>query len=141
GQYISDTYTMRPVKNDPQGLGSCITYMRRYALGAILGLNIDEDDDANKASGLKEKDKSSVPEKIVKQQAPAPKPPSDDYINGVINTLDPDADSSLIVILDEINRATNVAMLSTIFSTYQDLAQNIDFKNCLTHKKNEIKAK
>ena len=40
---------MRPVKNDPQGVGSCITYMRRYALGAVLCLNIDKDDDGNKA--------------------------------------------------------------------------------------------
>jgi hypothetical protein len=50
GEYISETYTMRPSKNDPQGLGSAITYQRRYALGAILNLNIDEDDDGNEAS-------------------------------------------------------------------------------------------
>lgn len=42
---------MRPSKNDPQGVGSCITYQRRYAIGAILCLNIDDDDDANIASG------------------------------------------------------------------------------------------
>ena len=50
GEWISDTYRMRPTKDDPQGAGSVITYQRRYALGAILGLNIDEDDDGNKAS-------------------------------------------------------------------------------------------
>lgn len=50
GEYISETYTMKPVKNDPQGVGSCITYMRRYAIGAILSLNIDKDDDANASS-------------------------------------------------------------------------------------------
>ena len=36
-------------ENDPQAMGSAITYARRYALGAILGLNIDEDDDGEKA--------------------------------------------------------------------------------------------
>jgi hypothetical protein len=41
---------MKPAKEDPQAYGSVITYQRRYALGAILGLNIDEDDDGNKAS-------------------------------------------------------------------------------------------
>ena len=51
GEWMSGAYRMTPAKNDPQGQGSAITYMRRYALSAILGLNTDEDDDANHASG------------------------------------------------------------------------------------------
>jgi hypothetical protein len=47
---MEDTYTMIPAKNDPQGLGSAITYQRRYSLGAVLGLNIDNDDDGNATS-------------------------------------------------------------------------------------------
>jgi hypothetical protein len=50
GEWMRDSYEMKPTKDDPQGAGSVITYQRRYALGAILGLNIDNDDDANKAS-------------------------------------------------------------------------------------------
>jgi hypothetical protein len=50
GEYIWSNYEMRPVKDDPQGRGSCITYQRRYALASVLGLNIDDDDDANEAS-------------------------------------------------------------------------------------------
>lgn len=50
GEYLQADYTMRPVKDDPQGKGSVITYQRRYALAAILGLNIDEDDDGNTAT-------------------------------------------------------------------------------------------
>lgn len=50
GEYISSTAEMKPVKTDPQSLGSAITYYRRYMLGAILSLNIDEDDDGNKGS-------------------------------------------------------------------------------------------
>jgi hypothetical protein len=50
GEYLSAEYQMRPVKDDPQGRGSCITYQRRYALASILGLNIDEDDDGNTAT-------------------------------------------------------------------------------------------
>lgn len=37
-------------KNDMQGLGSAITYGRRYALCAVLGLVADEDDDGNAAA-------------------------------------------------------------------------------------------
>lgn len=53
GEYMSSEFSMRPAKTDPQGIGSCITYMRRYALGAILELNID-DDDGNAASQVKQ---------------------------------------------------------------------------------------
>jgi hypothetical protein len=50
GEWMESTYTMKPVKSTPQDAGSAITYQRRYAIGAILSLNIDEDDDGNKAS-------------------------------------------------------------------------------------------
>lgn len=50
GEYIQGVYPLSPIKNDPQSIGSSITYGRRYALGAILGLNIDDDDDGNKAT-------------------------------------------------------------------------------------------
>ncbi len=51
GEWMEATYPMRSVKETPQDRGSALTYQRRYALGAVLSLNIDEDDDANKASG------------------------------------------------------------------------------------------
>lgn len=50
GEYLEATYDMVPVKNDPQGHGSALTYQRRYALASVLGLNIDDDDDGNAAS-------------------------------------------------------------------------------------------
>lgn len=39
-----------PEITDPQKLGSCVTYYRRYTLSSLLGLQA-EDDDANAASG------------------------------------------------------------------------------------------
>ena len=60
GEWIEASYSMHPVKSDPQSVGSAITYARRYALGAILALNIDEDDDGNKASAP-EPTKSELP--------------------------------------------------------------------------------
>lgn len=50
GQYIASSLTLRPQKNDPQGVGSALTYARRYALQGICGLASD-DDDGNAASG------------------------------------------------------------------------------------------
>lgn len=53
GEWISGELSMTPVKADPQGVGSCITYARRYALAAIAGI-APEDDDGNQASGRKD---------------------------------------------------------------------------------------
>lgn len=51
GEWIeSEPLTMRPVKNDPQGIGSCNTYARRYSLSSLLSLNTGEDDDGNVAT-------------------------------------------------------------------------------------------
>jgi len=53
GEWLEATYDVPLAKADPQGAGSAITYMRRYALGAILGLATETDDDANVASTAK----------------------------------------------------------------------------------------
>lgn len=50
GEEMHTTMPLLLPKNDPQGQGSAITYARRYALMAILGVVGDEDDDAEKAS-------------------------------------------------------------------------------------------
>lgn len=50
GQWIRGVLPMKPVKSDPQGIGSCLTYARRYALASIVGL-AQIDDDGNGASG------------------------------------------------------------------------------------------
>lgn len=49
GEWISSTAVIPLPKNDPQGMGSAITYARRYSLCAMLGI-ITEDDDGNAAS-------------------------------------------------------------------------------------------
>jgi hypothetical protein len=46
----SEPLIMKPIKNDPQAIGSCITYARRYSLQAFLNLNTGEDDDGNGAT-------------------------------------------------------------------------------------------
>ena len=50
GASVSSILNMRPSKSDPQGVGSTITYARRYALLAMAG-GAPEDDDGNAASG------------------------------------------------------------------------------------------
>jgi len=50
GQWIESILVFYPIDQKPQTLGSCITYGRRYALMAILGIAPDDDDDGNMAS-------------------------------------------------------------------------------------------
>lgn len=49
GQWMRCTLSLRPTKADPQGVGSAITYGRRYGLQAMTGV-APEDDDGNAAS-------------------------------------------------------------------------------------------
>ncbi len=53
GQYMTSTMPIRiktDGKNDIQALGSTITYLRRYALSAIVGVAPDDDNDGNGSS-------------------------------------------------------------------------------------------
>jgi len=49
GEYMSGLYPIKPVKDDPQGHGSAITYARRYALAGIVGVAQADDDGNNGA--------------------------------------------------------------------------------------------
>jgi hypothetical protein len=51
GQSLEFDSPLKPTKDDPQGQGSAITYMRRYSLAAALAIADQEDDDGNAASG------------------------------------------------------------------------------------------
>lgn len=67
GEFLESTYYMKPVKDDPQGIGSTITYQRRYALASVLGLNIDDDDDGN-AGSQPETDKNNHTSRTVDER-------------------------------------------------------------------------
>ena len=49
GEWVSSKFSMPVSKVDAQGVGSAITYARRYALAAVCGV-APEDDDGNAAS-------------------------------------------------------------------------------------------
>ena len=64
-----------PAVSDPQKLGGAITYLRRYTLASLLGLQA-EDDDANSASGIKKNKPTKVipnknkPTKVIPMNKP-----------------------------------------------------------------------
>ena len=50
GQFIAQRAPLHLTKDDPQAMGSAITYQRRYAYMSCLGLVADDDDDGNAGS-------------------------------------------------------------------------------------------
>lgn len=80
GGLLEVRYPLHPMKQDPQGWGSAMTYARRYQLMALLGLAAD-DDDGNAASGWsggpqqppqprkKAAPKKAAPKKVTRQKA------------------------------------------------------------------------
>ncbi len=67
GEWMRGDYPLNPTKMDPQGLGACVTYARRYALQSILGVTAGDDDDAE---GATDRNASTRPAAAKK---PAPK--------------------------------------------------------------------
>ena len=53
GQWMKSKLPLFIMKQDPQAVGSSLTYARRYALSAMVGICADEDDDGEKAMGRK----------------------------------------------------------------------------------------
>ena len=68
GEWIEGRLALKPVKADPQSIGSAITYARRYSLQSIVGI-APEDDDGNAASHVQPQGKKP-PEKA-KREEPA----------------------------------------------------------------------
>lgn len=61
GQVLSSTMKLCAAKLDPQGQGAAITYARRFAYSAVLGLVTEVDDDGNAASTpVKQASKAAV---------------------------------------------------------------------------------
>lgn len=51
GQWLASETPLMVADQSNQGFGSALTYMKRYALAAMLGIASDDDDDGNSADG------------------------------------------------------------------------------------------
>jgi len=88
GEYIElDPLVLRVDKVTAQGIGSAITYGRRYALAALLGISSEDDDDGNIASGKNDNDGTSQP-RVEKNPVPKTSPPAPKELdNGRVQRL------------------------------------------------------
>lgn len=65
GEFVSGELEIPLTKKDAQGVGSAMTYGRRYGLSAILGIVTEEDDDGSGASTVEKKE---MPKPVEKPQ-------------------------------------------------------------------------
>lgn len=73
GEWIRGELAIKPVKADPQGIGSALTYARRYGLCSLVGIVADEDDDGEAAQGRSADQGQGAKAKQSKTQEPAPR--------------------------------------------------------------------
>ena len=67
GQTIENYFEMYPPQRDPQGIGSAMTYMRRYVIMAMCGIAGADDDDAERTKVEKPKITAAQADKIFEQ--------------------------------------------------------------------------
>ena len=84
GEWISGRLRMQPTKNDPQGVGSAVTYAKRYGLQALAGVPSD-DDDGNAATGLQGAPQQQAPKPAPKAAPAKPKAHAKGTISGDAN--------------------------------------------------------
>jgi len=73
GQWVESVHPLRHYEK-PQEFGSALTYARRYALTALLGVAAEDDDDASAAQDAKPAPAPAAPPPA-KKAAPAPEVP------------------------------------------------------------------
>lgn len=103
GASVTGVLRIRPSKTDPQGVGSAITYARRYALLAMTGA-APEDDDGNAAS----------------QQRATPPPPADP-----VTTLAHRAGT----VVSALNAAVTAADLEKAWGRAREVRTDLDLKD------------
>jgi len=111
GQWIRSSLPIVTQKNDAQGIGTAITYMRRYGLAAIVGVTPDEDDDGESAVGRGKNKAKSEDSEISKAQL--------DYLTKVLITCGPKYKDA---VLDHLEKKHQVASLDQLS---KDLFQTV----------------
>lgn len=75
GQYMMSEIQIRPKADDAQAIGSAITYMRRYAYCAILGIVFEDDDDDGNAASQGQAQQKTKPLPTTPPKTPTPPTP------------------------------------------------------------------
>lgn len=78
GEYLANVVPVPVNKKDAQGIGSAMTYGRRYGVSGILAVATEEDDDGNNAAKSPPKKAEQKPKAEEKAEPPKPVDPKPD---------------------------------------------------------------
>jgi len=124
GQWIRSRMSLVPMKADPQGIGSCLTYMRRYQLAAMAGV-YQVDDDGNAASKPEQIGVEPVNMKVVQDCASRAMAlvdeDSEDYTAGLANEILDSLSNDERIALQQILKASQpMGSRKTYYSVFRD---------------------
>jgi hypothetical protein len=133
GQWVKSYLPLNPSKNDSQGMGAAMTYLRRYSLSALVGVVCDEDDDGETAVGRGKIEQQN------KKPAPIAKSSSQDNLE-IINK---DQLNEILELDKQVDDAFRANIKKYLKDTYkiEDYAMipAVAFKVCIRGFNNNIK--
>lgn len=88
GQWFRSCLPVNPSKADCQGMGAALTYLKRYAFCALVGVVTDEDDDGETAVGRGKSLPQPKPMPVEKQTLSEQQL---SIVNNLVNQLDDDS--------------------------------------------------
>jgi len=132
GEWVSGELLLPLTKTDPQGVGSAITYGRRYGLASIVGIISDVDDDGNKASGNNQarhetNDHKFIPKAMAATASSVRTPPkaygqTDKPERGGFTTEDKAATAAQLNALRNIVGRQNIELADVISQEFEDIS-------------------
>ena len=110
-----------------QGMGSAITYARRYSLSAILGVVADEDDDGNGAQGRN--NRAQIEKDRAAAKANNPNPPSDPQRKMFMSMMSKKHNGNRDAILDDLSKYFGRKIASSNELTKAEISEMIEVLN------------
>lgn len=141
GQWMSSAMPIK-VKgdgrtNELQVLGSCITYLRRYSLAAIVGVAPDEDDDGNSGQNYKAPANKEQPKEPSVAQIPAISTAQANEIRSLIALCDADFTAKIMGYLSNNGMPNIDRMLVSFFEPIKKRIQKYLSDEVSTEKAND----
>jgi hypothetical protein len=126
GQWIRSYLPLHNPKSDSQGVGASLTYMRRYSINSMLGLNA-EDDDGETAAG-----RGKYTKQEPKENSTPPSTPEDQTAVEKVGKAEIIALTSLTQNLDEVSQKSFLDWIKKNFNaqSIQDIPKAC-FEKCV----------